>query len=520
MLPYRTIKADFHLHTYHSDNRDRMTPAEYAILARRMGYSVLGFCDHHQNLTQAAWRTLQSETAALAADDLLLTTGYEATFVAGHLCVLGKQQFDGETVADCARQLWSPANTRILAHPDNNSCAWLLPLPVGVQGVEVINGGQDFYSYRMGSPCNGLTTFQRYLLLNHPVGAVAQSDCHERAIFGRVWTGLQLPEDAPLNWQSVQAALARGHCYAAMGQISLRLWTGSGASMGDTLENSGSTELLWEAPPGAEVTVFVAGTPVAQLRQDAALGRYPLQQNGPHWLLVKRGLDWAVTSPIWVRNQPAAAPAVRAALLAHSVVQHAAGRLQRRLDWLDALQPHWQSSPYPVAAYAGWLQSLLPSAWAEDEWALTGPAAPLDVAQARLQHAYQLAGALLADVTRAAQAPLPAEPAPKVVVAAAAPPFPGGLLQFMVDVPRTWEEIRLTGAQGEEAPFVALPVDGPRDPIQGLRNPVQMREIVIWLERGEMHEYSVQNVQIEEHAPRLTVTFDLYPALLSGQRQG
>src|SRR5690606_17160039 len=57
----RLIKADFHLHTYHSDNRDRMTPQEYVELGRRLGYDVLGFCDHHHNLTQAAWQTLQAE---------------------------------------------------------------------------------------------------------------------------------------------------------------------------------------------------------------------------------------------------------------------------------------------------------------------------------------------------------------------------------------------------------------------------------------------------------------------------
>ena len=227
----RWIKADFHLHTYHSDNRDRMTPQEYVTLGRRLGYDVLGFCDHHHNLTQTAWQTLQSEVADLADSPLLLTTGYEATFVTGHLCVLDKRLFDGESVADCRRQLWSPANTRILAHPDNNACAWLLPLPVGVQGVEVINGGQDLYAYRPTSPCNGLPTYMRYLLLNHPVAAVAQSDCHERALFGRVWTGLALPIDAPLTWVAVQDALNCGRSFASMGDLTLRVWTASGASL-------------------------------------------------------------------------------------------------------------------------------------------------------------------------------------------------------------------------------------------------------------------------------------------------
>jgi hypothetical protein len=273
----RILKTDFHLHTHHSDNRDRMTPAEYVTLARRFGYDVLGFCDHHHNLTQASWAALQAEVraeiAGLASSELLLTTGYEATWMTGHLCVLGKQEFDGESIAACDRQMWLPANTRILAHPDNNICAWRLPLPVAVQGVEVINGGQDAYSVYAGSPCNGLATYQRYLLLNHKLAAVGQSDCHQRKVFGRAWTGVLVEDEAPLQWEVVQDALKQGHTFAAMGDLPIHVWTDNGCKPGDTLVDAAVDTIGWEVPSGAEVTVYVADRPVAYFRSAAQQAR-------------------------------------------------------------------------------------------------------------------------------------------------------------------------------------------------------------------------------------------------------
>lgn len=509
----RWIKADFHLHTYHSDNRDRMTPQEYVTLGRRLGYDVLGFCDHHHNLTQTAWQTLQSEVADLADSPLLLTTGYEATFVTGHLCVLDKRLFDGESVADCRRQLWSPANTRILAHPDNNACAWLLPLPVGVQGVEVINGGQDLYAYRPTSPCNGLPTYMRYLLLNHPVAAVAQSDCHERALFGRVWTGLALPIDAPLTWVAVQDALHCGRSFASMGDLTLRVWTASGASLGDTLAAAGDHDLFWEVAPGSEVTVYVADRPVAYIAPNTqSTGHYRIQHNGPHWLLAKRGLAWAVSSPIWVQNQPGDVQSARARLAADSALQAAADRLRRCLDWLQTLQPAWAHSSMPVAAYAAWLNSLIPEQWSDQDWGWNSARAPVDLAHARLAAACQIAYPVLAEVIRADTLQTQADvPAPRVVIAASPRGTPGGLVQFAVDVPRDWAAITLTDAAGRPLPHLAQAIDAPRDPIHGPRTRVQLEEIYVWLAHGEMHEYVLAAVQMERVDSRLSIQIDLYP---------
>ncbi|HXF62297.1 MAG TPA: hypothetical protein VNK95_11815 [Caldilineaceae bacterium] len=510
------IKADFHLHTYHSDNRDRMTPQEYTTLARALGYHVLGFCDHHHNLTQTAWETLRDEVGALASDGLLLTAGYEATWVRGHLCVLGKQVFDGEQIAACRRQMWSPANTRILAHPDNNPCAWLLPLPVGIQAVEVINGGQDLYAHHMTSPCNGLATYRRYLLLNHPVGAVGQSDCHARADFGRVWTGLELTEDGPLAWEAVQAALHARHSFAAMGDLPVRFWAENGAQMGDSLNDPACQELLWEVPPGAEATVWGIDRPLAYFGPaDSGQGRYRLCGNGPHWLLVKRGLAWAVTSPIWVENRPGDVAAVRSRLAADSSVQRAADLLRRRLDWLAALRDSWPASPMPVAHYATWLAGLLPEAWPGCDAAFNEGADPAALAHARLAEAQRILLPLLEGLIRLAeQGGSAAMPAPRVTVAAAAPPLPPGPLQFTVDVPRDWQAIELIDGDGQVVPCQIQEVPGQRDPIHSFRSREQLAELFTWLAHGEMHEYILRETTVRREGSTLYVQGDLYPEAL------
>ena len=507
------IKADFHLHTYHSDNRDRMTPQEYVALARALGYHALGFCDHHHNLTQAAWATLRDEAAALASDGLLLTTGYEATWVRGHLCVLGKQEFDGEQIAACRRQMWSLANTRILAHPDNNPCAWLLPLPVGVHAVEVINGGQDLYAYHMTSPCNGLTTYRRYLLLNHPVGAVGQSDCHAREDFGRVWTGLHLPDQEPLDWETVQEALHARHSFAAMGDLPVRFWAENGALMGDSLADPACQELRWEVPAGAEVTVWGVDRPLAYFGPaDSRQGRYHLRGNGPHWLLVKRGPAWAVTSPIWVENRPGNAAAIRAQLAADSSVQQAADLLRRRLDWLAALHDHWPASVMPAAHYATWLAGLLPEAWPDCDTAFNEGTDPAALAHARLAEAERILLPLLEELIRLAEgAGSAATPAPRVTVAAAGPSLPSGPVQFTVDVPRDWQTIELIDDTGQVVPCRIQEIPGQRDPIHSFRSREQLAELFTWLAHGEMHEYVLRGTTVRQEGSTLYVQGDLYP---------
>jgi hypothetical protein len=516
----RILKTDFHLHTHHSDNRDRMTPAEYVTLARRFGYDVLGFCDHHHNLTQPSWAALQAEVRAeiahLAPNELLLTTGYEATWMAGHLCVLGKETFDGESIVECDRQMWSPANTRILAHPDNNICAWHLPLPVGVQGVEVINGGQDPYSVYAGSPCNGLATYQRYLLLNHKIAAIAQSDCHQRVVFGRAWTGVMVDEDAPLTWETVRVALEQGHTFAAMGDLPIRVWTENGCVPGDHLVEEGANLLLWEAPSGAEVTIYVAGHPVAHFA-NVDHGSYHLRHNGPHWLLVKRGLAWAVSSPIWVANRRTESAPIRKMLAQNTAVQQAADSLCRRLDWLATMQLGPEQTPYPVERYVEWLGAQLPTAWEESDPAFCGPDDAADWAMARLHAAQAIVTPILQDLCRSQQRTksLP-NGEPSLLVATPHAPLQRGVYRTTIDLPGHWSTPALARADGEVIPSLSTSVPGVRDPLHGYRSRIQMNELVAWLARGEIHEYQMHHCQLTCEGGELRLVVDLWPAALGG----
>ena len=523
----RYLKSDFHLHTYHSDNRDCMTPAEYVGLARRFGYDVLGFCDHHHNLTQAAWAELRAEVQAEtdAAPDLLLTTGYEATWMTGHLCVLGKQAFDGESIAACDHQMWSPANTRILAHPDNNICAWRLPLPVAVQGVEIINGGQDPYAIYAGSPCNGLATYQRYLLLNHRVAAIAQSDCHQRVVFGRAWTGIRVEDGAPLDWEVVQRALHAGHTFAAIGDLPIHVWTENGIGPGDGLDEPGVDSICWEVPSGAEVTIYIADRPVAYFAAQSKAGEktsrhsYRLRHNGPHYLVVKRGLAWAVSSPIWVSNQAVNPAPLRTALTQHTVVQRMVDDVRRQLDWLCSLQVAPEQTPYPISYYVEWLQTLLPAAWSEADPAFSGPGDPVDWAVARLQAAQVMLTPILGDLCRTRyRRPEHRAGKPRVLVAPSSqlqtPPVSGSTYRGVVDLPREWNAVQLTSAEGVPIRTHASAIPGERDPLHGYRSREQMNELVIWLTRGEIHEYVLRNCQLSCEHEEVRLIVDLWPAAL------
>jgi hypothetical protein len=348
----------------------------------------------------------------------------------------------------------------------------------------------------------------------------------------------------------VQAALTAHHSFAALGDLSIHLWAEEGAILGDKLTGEGR-ELLWVVPPGAEVTVYVADRPVAYCGPEASgQGRYRLQGNGPHWLLVKRGLAWTVSSPIWVENQPVAAATARNGPAAEPSVQHAADGLRRQLEWLAALQPDWAESAMPVAEYTTWLASLLPAAWRAEDWAFHPGFDATAVAHARLTAAQAISTPLLEEVIRLTQQDPPrvlarsrgdaeksrggtfvsalgglrgsardfsgdaAEPAPRLVIAAPQPALSPGLLQFTVDVPRDWSTVHLVDEAGEPTPALVQEIPGQRDPIHSERTPAQIEEIYTWLRHGEMHEYVLRAFSYWREGGVLLIRGDLYPEAL------
>jgi hypothetical protein len=71
-------------------------------------------------------------------------------------------------------------------------------------------------------------------------------------------------------------------------------------------------------------------------------------------------------------------------------------------------------------------------------------------------------------------------------------------------------------AEGSEIASTARGITGERDPLHGPRSREQMQELVIWLARGEIHEYYLRAPQLTFEAGRAAVIADLWPAALGG----
>ncbi len=378
-------------------------------------------------------------------------------------------------------------------------------------GSEIINGGQDLYSFRPTSPCSGLPTYQTYLLLNHPIAAFAQSDCHARALFGRVWTGMWLPDAQPTTWEAIHRAIAERRTFAAMGDIRLNVWCEANASQPPVLR--------WQGAEGAEIYVYCADQPVAYLDPiEARAGAYQPASNGYYWLLARRDLAVAVSSPLLVNPLPGDRTQVaarRTALLADPLVQYQADKLKQRLDQLRMYTADWGASPFPVQRYLDWLSGLLPERWALEEYAAE-PNELRRLALQRLHHAQPIAGAVLEDVLRQHyRAELGEQAGIQVLLAPQPPTQYAGALQFHIEAPRAWAGVVFTDQAGHYLASLAMPVDGERDPINGQRTRYQMQEIITWLQSGEMHEYVLSSAAITCQDSSVSVQFDLYPARLA-----
>lgn len=506
---YRMVRADLHLHTAHSDNHDKLLPADYLITARRAGIEVLGFADHHHNLTQASWAALQEQVAALKDEGILLVTGYEATYIDGHMVITDKDQFDGEFVADMEAAVHNPKNVRILAHPDNNSCQWNLNMAPGIDGVEVANGGQDEFCVREGSPCNGLATFKDYLLLGERVAPFSNSDCHQAVFFGRMWTGVWIPADAPLTRQTLFEAIRARRTLASYGGLELEFGTGGGEIMGDIVESQ-EPALRWNAPAESRLTLYRGDMPIAHFR--GGPGEYKPTTNGAWWLLAEQGASWAVASPIWVRGIHHAghvAP-LHEALLDNDLLAELTAQAETLLaQAADLLSERYNARPAFALPYMPWLHSQLPAdlpIW------LPANRDPADLQQEyarRLRLVIRVASRLLADMLAAAG---PAEPEPGDRLAwlhsLDGLPLPP-IVQCTVEVPQCAGPFHLTTVAGAPLNYVAAPAPH-RDPVNEFRTPGRMEEILVWLERGEMHEYALQNVEMRGEGDTLYTTFDLF----------
>ena len=338
-------------------------------------------------------------------------------------------------------------------------------------------------------------------------------------------TGIRVEDGAPLDWEVVQRALHAGHTFAAIGDLPIHVWTENGIGPGDGLDEPGVDSICWEVPSGAEVTIYIADRPVAYFAAQSKAGEktsrhsYRLRHNGPHYLVVKRGLAWAVSSPIWVSNQAVNPAPLRTALTQHTVVQRMVDDVCRQLDWLCSLQVAPEQTPYPISYYVEWLQTLLPAAWSEADPAFSGPGDPVDWAVARLQAAQAMLTPILGDLCRTRyRRPEHRAGKPRVLVAPSSqlqtPPVSGSTYRGVVDLPREWNAVQLTSAEGVPIRTHASAIPGERDPLHGYRSREQMKELVIWLTRGEIHEYMLRDCQLSCEHEEVRLIVDLWPAAL------
>jgi hypothetical protein len=92
--------------------------------------------------------------------------------------------------------------------------------------------------------------------------------------------------------------------------------------------------------------------------------------------------------------------------------------------------------------------------------------------------------------------------------------LPAGVYRATVDLPYQWASPQVTTSEGAPLLSLASTIPGERDPLHGNRSRVQMAELVVWLERGEIHEYQLRNSLLTCEEGQLRLVADLWPAAL------
>jgi hypothetical protein len=103
---------------------------------------------------------------------------------------------------------------------------------------------------------------------------------------------------------------------------------------------------------------------------------------------------------------------------------------------------------------------------------------------------------------------------PRLLVAAPKSRLSSGLYRATVELPREPATLTLAAAEGHPLPALAIGIVGERDPLHGKRSRSQMGELVVWLGRGEIHEYVLRDCQVACEAGELRLTANLWPAWL------
>lgn len=503
------FKCDFHLHTKYSDNSDRMSVDEYAKLGLALGFDALHFADHHNDLSKEKWESLVRDVREQTQLAPLLLHGYEITYVDGHLVLLDRQTFDSADAPGADAQMYDTELPRIVAHPDNNDCAWHLSMLPGILGVEVLNGGQDPLCAQMDSECNGVRTYMNYLLLGQNVSPYANTDCHQRALFGRVWTGVVHggAQGQPISRDALWEALLARRTFASYGDVAVDWSAADGTMMGGRVDAGASCLLCAQAPVGSSISIYNADRLIASGR---APFLYQPKENGPHWAMVTLGNACAYSAPIWVHGIPAhGADNLRAQLMLDGAVSARDLALSRTL--LD-LKLYAQAEDQPTLS---WLQSLALEETPDEAFAGKDLPMACEWMLRRLELGQQIAKRALA---RALQRRMADEGVRDEVWILAPDGAERELTRVSIDMPEIRAPFRFVTQDGQEVPTFGQrkPL---REPVNGFERKEKLADILLWLERAELHEFQIVHPSVETRDGTLYIEWLLAPHQLSDRAQ-
>lgn len=284
---YKLLKADLHLHTLYSDNIDKLDSDDYAKLGDKYGYDVLALTDHHYCLKNGNWDKLYKKID----DDKRIIKGYELTFLNGHMLVIGKENYDVGKTHEAIKEMYNSENIRILAHPDYNIWSWKRNMVPEINGIEVIN---DMVYWKQPGKYTGIKSYRKYLLMKQKVSPFANTDCHRKVDFGRVWTGIYVKDN-----ENALDAIKRNRTFATTGRISLEFQSDDGYIMGDTILGN-ENKLYWTAKDAEEVMIYNGDMIIEKSHKNC--GYITPTVNGPYWIVARKGCEMAMSSPIWVEG--------------------------------------------------------------------------------------------------------------------------------------------------------------------------------------------------------------------------
>lgn len=513
----RLLKCDFHLHTSYSDNKEKMSVEDFRNLAIKYNIDVIGMGDHHHNLTQEKWDNQKKDIDSLQSQEPLIMQGFEITFLDGHMLLTGKEEFDGEYVNDAIKQMHSPSNIRIIAHPDNNVCKWKMNLVPEIQGVEIINGGQDNHSFSEDSPCNGLKTYKNYLLMRHKIAPMGNSDCHESAFFGKVWTGIWHSNEEKPTAGSIIKAIRSGNTFASFGNLVIKLYSDTGIIMGNEIQAGEAKEICWKVPEGSETILYYGDMPIDAFNTSDA--SYVPKYNGPYWILVKKGNTWGATAPLWVHGIKEDVHNIqlkKQEFISNGLIDKLGTRVQKLLDIITNISEKYASDKDLALAYSKWISCFLPNQLNDEELANKSMDMLLTENVKRLELCIKILERSIHDLLQTAASRVNFDEFSNILVHNFDSKPLEPILKVEIYLPPHFDHFYLTTPDVQDISFTAIQMPLGYQEINENRSSERMEEVVIWLARGEIHEYYIHHANIREENETLYVDIGLLPPIFTG----